>query len=223
MLAASETGEESPQAILRWAIEAYQGRIVLACSFSGPTGMVALDMAMEIDRSLPVYVLDTCLLFPQTYALVERTAERYGIEPIFVRATISLEEQERRYGAALWDRDPDACCRLRKVEPQREFLRGYSAWITGIRRDQTPERGRLRPVAWDETFDIVKIAPFAGWDEAQVWSYVREHDLPYNELHDAGYPSIGCIPCTRAVGATGNLRDGRWPGRCKTECGLHVR
>ena len=221
VLAVSGTGDRSPQAILQWAIDAYRGRIALACSFSGPTGMVALDMAMDIDRTIPVYVIDTGLLFPQTYALVERAAKRYRIEPVVVRAAISLEEQERRYGRALWESDPDTCCRLRKVDPQREFLRGYAAWIAGIRRDQTPHRENLHAVSWDETFGLVKIAPFADWGEAQLWEYIRERDVPYNALHDAGYPSIGCTHCTRAIAPGAGPRDGRWPGRPKTECGLH--
>ncbi len=211
-----------PQEVLAWALEHYAGRIALACSFGGPTGIVALDMALEIDRSVPVYYLDTSLLFPETYALVERIVERYGIAPVAVRPEISLAEQRAVHGDELWARDPEQCCSIRKIEPQRAFLNGYDAWISGIRRDQSPYRSAAQPVAWDEAFSLVKISPFAAWDERMIWTYLRAHDLPYNELHDRAYPSIGCTPCTRSIGNGEATRAGRWPLFAKTECGLHV-
>lgn len=211
-----------PRDVIGWALEVYRGRISLACSFGGPTGMVALDMAMAIDRALPVYFLDTGLLFSQTHDLVDRVRERYGIEPIAVKTRLSVGAQERLYGDKLWRRNPDLCCALRKIEPQRVFLREYEAWISGIRRDQTAERSTVPVVGWDATFRLVKVSPFAHWTEEMVWTYVREHDLPYNELHDEGFPSVGCVPCTRAIVPGEDLRAGRWPGSGKTECGLHV-
>lgn len=211
-----------PQEILAWALQRYKGRIALACSFGGPTGMVALDMAMEIDRSVPVYYLDTGLLFPETYALVDRIAERYDISPIAVRPRLSLERQRERLGDALWTRDPERCCGIRKVEPQAEFLRGYGAWISGIRHDQSPWRRDASAVQWDENFSLVKVSPFVRWDESMIWTYIRAHGLPYNALHDRDYPSIGCVPCTRPVSAGEDARAGRWPDLAKTECGLHV-
>jgi phosphoadenosine phosphosulfate reductase len=212
----------TPQEILAWALERYRGRITLACSFGGPTGIVALDMVMELDRSTPVFYLDTGLLFPQTYSLVERVAKRYGIEPIAVSPQLDLADQERLFGPQLWGRDPDACCALRKVAPQRAFLQEFDAWIAGIRRDQSRTRRHAAIVERDERFGVVKINPLARWTEREVWAYLRERDLPYNDLHDRGFPSVGCVPCTRAVSPGEDSRAGRWPGRPKIECGLHA-
>jgi phosphoadenosine phosphosulfate reductase len=210
-----------PDGVMRWALETYRGGIALACSFGGATGAAALDMVARIDPTVPVYYLDTGLLFEETYALVERVRLRYGIDPIPVPALLTLEEQQAKYGPELWKRDPDACCHLRKVVPQGDFLKGYRAWISGIRRDQSPTRASAQPVEWDDRFGLVKINPFAHWDERQVWAYVMEHEVPYNELLDRGYPSIGCVPCTRALAAGEDARAGRWSGFVKTECGLH--
>jgi phosphoadenosine phosphosulfate reductase len=211
----------TPKEIVGWALRTYAPRIVLACSFGGPTGIALVDLALKIDRTIPVYYLDTGLLFPETYALVDRVAARYGIVPIPVRPPLSVAAQNAAFGSALWERDPDACCALRKLEPQSDFLTGYDAWISGIRRDQTSTRRDVPVVQWDEQFDLVKINPFARWDETMIWAYVRFHDLPYNALHDSGFPSIGCTPCTRAVAPGEGARAGRWPGFGKTECGLH--
>jgi phosphoadenosine phosphosulfate reductase len=211
----------SAEEILKWSLDTYRGRVALACSFGGPTGIVAIDMVVRIDPTTPVYYLDTDLLFEATHRLVGQIRARYGIEPIPVEASLSLDEQRERYGDALWAVDPDLCCRLRKVEPQRAFLRNYDAWISGVRRDQTAARQAISVVDWDEQFALTKISPFARWNETMVWRYIREHDLPYNELHDQSYPSVGCIPCTRAIRAGESLRDGRWPGTAKLECGLH--
>jgi phosphoadenosine phosphosulfate reductase len=211
----------APKEIVRWALRTYAPRIVLACSFGGPTGIALLDVALKIDRTTPVYYLDTGLLFPETYALVDRIAEKYDIVPIPVRPALGIAEQRAAFGPALWERDPDACCALRKLEPQSDFLAGYDAWISGIRRDQTSTRRDVPVVQWDAQFGLVKINPFARWDEAMIWAYVRFHDLPYNALNDGGFPSVGCTPCTRAVAPGEDARAGRWPGFGKTECGLH--
>jgi phosphoadenosine phosphosulfate reductase len=212
----------SPQEILAWALDAYQPRIVLACSFGGPTGMALLDMALRLDPSVPVFYLDTGLLFPETYALVDEVARRYGITPRAVRPGLSLAAQAEAHGEALWARDPDRCCALRKVLPQREALSGCDAWITGLRRDQSATRRATPAVAWDSQFGLVKVCPLAGWGEREVWRYIAEHQVPYNALHGRGYPSIGCTPCTRPVAAGEEARAGRWSGFAKTECGLHI-
>ncbi len=209
--------------ILHSALRRHRGRIALACSFGGPTGMVLLDLVMRHDRDVPVYYLDTGLLFPETYALVARVGERYGIEPVAVRPELSVDEQAERLGEALWTRDPDACCALRKVEPQRAYLAAYDAWLTGLRRDQSPGREDVPFVARDPASErLEKIAPLADWSEADVWSYVLAHEVPYNALNDRGYPSVGCTHCTRAVARGEDVRAGRWPGLAKVECGLHV-
>lgn len=212
----------APQEVLAWALERFRERVVLSCSFGGPTTMVVLDMLMKLDSRVPVSFIDTGLLFGETYALVERVAAHYGIEPIAVRTPLSLHEQAERHGEALWERAPDACCAIRKVEPQREFLARYAAWITGLRRDQSEGRRAVAVAEWDEQFGLVKISPLAAWNERQVWEYIQRHDVPYNPLNDRGYPSLGCTHCTRAVVAGEEKRAGRWPRAPKTECGLHA-
>lgn len=212
----------SPEEILRWVTREYHGRVVLSSSFGGPTSLVVLDMLMSIDRAVPVSYVDTGLLFPQTYALVEAVERRYGIEIEAVRSELSLEEQAAAYGDALWTRDPDACCGVRKVVPQSKYLSHFDAWITGLRRDQSASRESVRPVEWDRSFGVVKVSPLAAWDAKRVWAYVHEHGVPYNALNDRGFPSVGCTYCTRAVAPGEDARSGRWSGFGKTECGLHV-
>ncbi len=126
------------------------------------------------------------------------------------------------YGAALWERNPDQCCNLRKIEPLRRKLRELRAWITSIRRDQTTARAGAGKVEWDEKFGLMKINPIADWSSKQVWQYIRQHNVPYNALHERSYPSIGCTHCTRAVRPGEDPRAGRWSGSSKTECGLHI-
>ncbi len=212
----------TPQEILAWALDIFRPRIALAYSFGGPTGMALLDMALRLDPSVPVFYLDTGLLFPETYALVEEVARRSGIIPRAVRPALSLAAQAQEYGEALWARDPDRCCALRKVLPQREALSGCDAWITGLRRDQSATRRATPAVAWDAKFGLVKVCPLARWSERDVWHYIADHQVPYNALQGRGYPSIGCTPCTRAVAAGEEPRAGQWSGFEKAECGLHT-
>lgn len=219
--AAAELEGRPAQDILRWAYGRFGRRMALACSFGGPSGMVLLDMLMALDPLVPVFYLDTGMLFPETYRLLDVAARRYGIQPTAVRPALSVARQAHTHGEALWSRDPDRCCDLRKVQPQRAFLRAYDAWITGIRRDQAATRWATPVVAWDGQFGLGKIAPLAGWSERDVWRYIHEHDVPYNPLHDRGYPSIGCTHCTRAVRQGEDPRAGRWSGSGKIECGLH--
>jgi phosphoadenosine phosphosulfate reductase len=183
--------------------------------------MALLDLALRLEPALPVYYLDTGLLFPETYELVQRVSRRYGIAPIPVRTTLSLGAQAEQYGANLWERDPDRCCALRKVEPQRAFLRGYDAWLSGVRREQSVTRRTLEPFQADGE-NLMKVSPLYDWTEEDVWTYVNARNVPVNALHADGYPSIGCVPCTRAVAPGEDQRAGRWSGFMKTECGLHV-
>ena len=184
--------------------------------------MVLLDLAHRIEPALNVFVADTELLFPETYALIERVERRYGIAVERVRPGLTVPEQAARYGEALWARDPDACCDVRKVQPLRAHLRGYDAWMTAIRQDQSVTRTSIPARGWDASAQIVKIAPLAEWTEAHVWEYVAEHDVPVNTLHYDGYPSIGCTHCTRRVAPEEHARAGRWAGFEKVECGIHV-
>ena len=210
----------SPQEILRWGIEQFGGGITLACSF-GAEDVALVDMIARIDPSVPVFYLDTDYLFPETLEVRDRIAERYGISPVAVGTRVSLEEQAAAHGPDLYARRPDICCQIRKVEPLKQHLLGFGAWITGIRRDQSPARSGAGRIEWDRIFNLVKLNPLAPWTSEEVWAYIRAHDVPYNALHDRNYPSIGCWPCTRPVRPGEDPRAGRWAQFTRKECGLH--
>jgi phosphoadenosine phosphosulfate reductase len=212
----------SPQEVLSWAFVRYSPYIVLACSFGGVSGMALLDMSVKINPKLKVFYLDTGFLFPETYALVDEVTRRYGVQPVAFKPYITVAEQAEQFGQDLWKRNPDLCCQLRKVEPNRRALAGQRAWISGIRRDQTGMRRSAQVVEWDTQFGLAKVNPLVSWTEAQVWEYIHQHHVPYNVLHDRGYPSLGCTHCTRAVKPGEEPRAGRWAGFNKAECGLHL-
>jgi phosphoadenosine phosphosulfate reductase len=170
-----------------------------------------------------VFTLDTGLLFPETYALWRRLEERYAMRIRAVRPALDLGAQAARHGEALWERQPGRCCHIRKVLPLAAALRGHEAWISAIRADQTPDRASARVVESDPRFGLVKVNPLLAWSSEDVWGYLRGHDVPTNPLHERGYPSIGCGPCTSPVRAGEDPRAGRWRGRSQTECGLHAR
>ena len=220
--AAAELERATPQEILQWAFQRYHPDITLACSFGGVSGMVLLDMSAKIQPDVNVFYLDTDFLFPETYALKEETEKQYGIKAIAYKSRWTPEEQAKEFGEALWTSDPDLCCQIRKVEPNWNALEGKTAWISGLRRDQSATRKDTPVVEWDYKFGLVKLNPLANWTEAQVWGYILKNRVPYNALHDQGYPSIGCMFCTRAVKPGEDPRAGRWSGFGKDECGLHV-
>jgi phosphoadenosine phosphosulfate reductase len=210
-----------PERVLEWAFERFGDTVAISSAF-GAEGMALIDIASRVRKQFRLFTLDTEFLFPETHNLMDRVEERYGITIEKVYPLNSPEEQERIYGAALWERQADQCCNLRKVEPLRRKLSELSAWITSIRRDQTSSRAGAGKVQWDEKFGLVKINPIADWSSKQVWQYIRQHDVPYNVLHERSYPSIGCTHCTRAVLPGEDPRAGRWSGSSKTECGLHI-
>ena len=214
---------KAPQELLAYALGQYFPRIILACSF-GAEDVTLLDMVYRINRRTSVFYLDTEFLFPETYEVRDRIINRYGLATehlIQVKSALTPNQQSAEHGEALWSRNPDLCCQLRKVEPLGRVLSGYAAWITGIRRDQTPSRAQAGLVEWDSRFDLVKFNPLAAWSADDVWLYIRQHDVPYNVLHDRSYPSIGCTHCTAPVLSGQDPRSGRWRGFEKTECGLH--
>lgn len=210
----------SPEAVLYWAAGEFGDEVALATGF-GVEGCVLIDMLARVAPRMRVFYLDTDLLFPETYQLAARLRARYGVR--FERRTpsLSLAAQAKGYGERLWERDPEECCRLRKVEPLRETLSGLRAWVTAIRREQTPARAGSGVVERDAKFGLVKLNPLAGWSARDVWRYVFERDVPYNPLHDLRYASVGCVPCTTPVRLGEDPRAGRWRGSPKTECGLH--
>lgn len=209
-----------PQDILRWAAETYGEKLAVVTSFQ-ITGIVTLHMLSQIAPETPVLTLDTGLLFPETYALIDTLEAKLGISITRIAPELSVVEQNENYGVGLWEHEPALCCYLRKVLPLQKAMQSYDAWITGLRRDQSQKRARVPIVSWDEQHHAVKITPFATWTEEMLWTYIHAYELPYNPLHDRGYPSIGCLPCTRAVQAGEDKRAGRWSGHSKTECGIH--
>ena len=212
-----------PQDVVAYALERYSPRIILACSF-GAEDVALMDMIHRLNPKIPLFYLDTDFLFTETYALRDRLVEKYGLLPeqvVQVKSLLTPEAQAAEYGEALWSRDPDQCCQLRKVEPLTRVLAGYDAWITGIRRDQAPTRAEAGLVEWDRKFNLVKFNPLARWTSTDVWTYLRLYEVPYNPLHDRNYPSIGCTYCTSPVLPGEDPRSGRWKDRSKIECGLH--
>lgn len=206
--------------LIRWGIDTFERDIAIASSF-GAEDVVLIDLAAKSGRAFRVFTLDTDFLFDETYALIDRLESTYGFKVERCRAALTPAEQAETHGDALWSREPDRCCAIRKVEPLTAKLRELRAWITGIRRDQAPTRANAKKFEWDEKFGLWKLNPIADWTADRVWSYIRTENVPYNPLHDRGYPSIGCTYCTRAVAPGEDPRAGRWAGFAKTECGLH--
>lgn len=217
---AGEFEPRTPQELLEWAVDRFEGRILLTCSWQHQSS-VLIDMLHRLGARIRIVELDTGLLFPETYETRDRLIERYdlNVERIDPRQTVA--EQERTEGPELWRRDPDRCCALRKVEPLERALVGMDAWITGIRRAQSATRANARKLELDPR-GVVKVQPLVAWSDEDVKGYLFAHDVPYNPLHDRGYPSIGCMPCTRAIRPGEDARAGRWAGAEKTECGLHL-
>ncbi len=202
--------------VLDAALERFHPGIALACSFQKEES-VLLDMLLEREPRARVFTLDTHLLFPESYALWRDLEQRYGIR-IEVFEGPSLGRQAATHGEALWERNPDLCCSIRKVAPLTEALSGLDGWVTGVRRDQSPTRAATPKLGWDERHELWKASPLADWSDEDVWAYIRERDVPVNPLHERGYASIGCTHCT----SPGTGREGRWSGAAKTECGLHA-
>jgi len=206
----------SAEAVVEVVLERLHPNVALACSFQKEE-TVLLDMLLTREPRARVFALDTHVLFPETYALWREVERRYGIE-VEVFEGPSLGRQAATHGDALWASKPDLCCAIRKVAPLSRALAGLDGWITGMRRDQSPTRATAPKLGWDERHELWKANPLADWTDDDVWSYVRERDLPVNELHARGYASIGCTHCTQP----GDGRAGRWTGTDKLECGLHA-
>ena len=214
---------KSPQELLAYALGQYFPNIILACSF-GAEDVVLVDMIQKINPRTKLFYLDTDFLFAETHEVKDRLIAKYGLRPeqvVQMKSLLTPEQQAAQHGDALWSRNPDQCCQLRKIEPLTRVLGGYAAWITGIRRDQATTRANAGLVEWDQKFQLVKFNPLARWKSEDVWAYIKMHEVPYNELHDRHYPSIGCTHCTAPVMPGEDPRSGRWKNFAKTECGLH--
>jgi phosphoadenosine phosphosulfate reductase len=198
---------DEAESTLRTAVERHHPRLVMACSFQKEES-VLIDMVMGIEPDARVFTIDTGVLFPETYETWRRIEDRYGLK---IEVVDALPPNGTPWNAS-------SCCGSRKVEALDRALDRTAAWITGIRREQSPTRADAEHVEWDDSRGVWKFNPLVEWSDKDVWTYVHEHDLPYHPLHDRGYASIGCAPCTMP----GDGREGRWAGQAKTECGLHV-
>jgi phosphoadenosine phosphosulfate reductase len=179
-------------------------------------------MLAKIEPRVYVFNLDTGYQFQETLELRDRIAQQYGIEVELQKPECTVEGFEAAHDGPLYEHDPDRCCYHRKVMVLRRVLKDFDAWTSGIRRDQSPYRANTPIVGWDKKFGLVKISPLANWTRQDVWKRIKQEGIPYNSLHDQGYPSVGCWPCTRAVILGEDERAGRWSGTAKTECGLHT-
>jgi phosphoadenosine phosphosulfate reductase len=211
----------TPQAILKYAVDRFAPRFTMATAF-GPEGMTLIHMLAEFAPRTPIFNLDTGYQFPETLELRERVKRRYGIEIEMKQPDTTVAEYEALHGGPVYKTDPNRCCFDRKLRVLRTAARGMYAWASAIRRDQSDDRKRAAIVGWDHKFQLVKISPLANWTKKEVWNLITQHDIPYNPLHDRGYPSVGCWPCTRSVQIGEDERAGRWSGFAKTECGLHT-
>jgi len=209
--------------VLGWALKTYANGLTLSLSFGGTEGMVLLDMLWRRGARVRVFTLDTGFLFDETVKFREKVMKRYEMPLEVVHPELTVAAQAQQFGDQLYRRNPDLCCYMRKVEPQRRALAGYDAWITGIRRTQTEQRASTPVVGWEEHLAVAKIAPLASWSAEQVSDYVEKYQVPLNPLLEKGYQSIGCQPCTRRVQDGEQSRAGRWADTEKTECGLHMR
>jgi phosphoadenosine phosphosulfate reductase len=209
-----------PEDILRWATARFAPKFTMATAF-GPEGMVLIHMLAEIAPQTPIFNLDTGYQFKETLELREEVKRRYGIEVELKRAETTVEQYEQIHGGPLYRTNPDQCCFDRKVKVLQQAAIGMHAWASAIRRDQSPDRAKAPIVGWDKKFGLVKVSPLANWTKQKVWALITQHNIPYNPLHDQGFTSIGCQPCTRAVLIGEDERAGRWSGFAKTECGLH--
>jgi phosphoadenosine phosphosulfate reductase len=211
----------SPEEILTWTVERYFPRFSMATGL-GPEGCLLISMLAKIEPRVYIFNLDTGYQFAETLELRERIAEKYGIIVDLQRPELSVEQYEAIHGGPLYRTNPDQCCHDRKVAVLQRVSKDFDAWASGVRRDQSPFRANTPIIRWDKKFGLVKVSPLAAWTKKDVWARIVKDGVPYNPLHDRGYPSIGCEPCTRRVLFGEDERAGRWSGSAKTECGLHT-
>jgi phosphoadenosine phosphosulfate reductase len=223
-----QLAQASASELISFFLGQYKGRIALSSSL-GLEDQVLTDMVCNIDRQTKIFTLDTGRLFPETYDLIHRTNQKYGIRmQVYFPSAEKVEEMVNTNGINLFYNSIDdrkTCCRIRKIEPLKRAFAGLEVWICGLRRDQSITRSEMQPIEWDENNGLIKLNPLIDWTEEQVRTYITEHKIPYNPLHDRDFPSIGCQPCTRAVLPGEDLRAGRWwwENPDTKECGLHKR
>ncbi|KAF0198554.1 MAG: phosphoadenosine phosphosulfate reductase [Bacteroidetes bacterium] len=214
--------------VLNWFLNEFEGKVAFSTSL-GAEDQVITRMISDIDRSAHIFTLDTGRLFPETYDLIDLTAKKYGLKiKIMFPDAARVESMVNTKGINLFYdsiENRKLCCHIRKIEPLKRAFEGLDAWICGLRRDQSVTRKEVQLVEWDDTNGLIKVNPLIDWTEAQVWDYIRGNHIPYNQLHDKDYPSIGCQPCTRSILPGEDIRAGRWwwENPESRECGLHKK
>lgn len=205
--------------IVAWAVETFGTRFCVTSSFADA---VLVHLVSRVAPGVDVVFLDTGLHFTETLDVRDRVARDMAVTVRSIRPALTVGRQDAEYGPRLFERDPDSCCALRKVEPLAEALEPYAAWATGLRRDESPSRANTRVVDFDANRGMVKVSPIAAWTQSDVDAYIARHNVPVNELIRQGYASVGCWPCTRRTSPGEDSRAGRWPLFDKVECGIHV-
>jgi phosphoadenosine phosphosulfate reductase len=216
---AAELDGASALDLLRWTDENFGGNYIVA---SNMQDAVLVDLAAKVRPGVDVLFLDTGYHFVETIGTRDAVEAVYDINVVNVTPENTVEKQDELFGKDLFAREPNECCRMRKVEPLSKALRGYSAWVTGIRRVEAPTRANAPLISWDKAFGLVKINPLAAWTDEEMQAYIDDNDVLVNPLVFEGYPSIGCAPCTAKPVEGADPRSGRWAGLSKTECGLHA-
>lgn len=218
-----DTETKGAAEVLKWSYDLYDEDIIYACSF-GIEGIVLIDLIAKVQSDAKIVFLDTDVHFSETYDLIEKVKQRYpSLQIEMKKPSLTLAEQAEQHGKDLWKTNPNKCCEIRKVTPLNEVLSGQIAWISGLRREQSETRKNTEYLNKDNKFKAIKVCPLIHWTWKDVWRYVHKQGLDYNVLHDNGYPSIGCKPCTQQAFNVDDLRSGRWSGKGKTECGLHLQ
>lgn len=215
---AAELADAPAAEVLRWTAETFGERFVVA---SNMQDAVLVHLAAQARPGVDVLFLETGYHFAETLGTRDAVAQVYGVTVVEAKAELSVAEQDEVHGKDLFAREPDRCCAMRKVAPLTTALAGYDAWVTGVRRVEAPTRAGTPTVTWDDKFGLVKVNPIAAWTDEEMDAYIAEHAILVNPLVDAGYPSIGCAPCTVKPLPGADPRSGRWAGRNKIECGLH--
>jgi phosphoadenosine phosphosulfate reductase len=219
---------KSAEEILEFFIKEYDGKVGLATSL-GVEDQVITDMIAKIDKDTKIFTLDTGRVFPETYKVLDDTQKKYGIKvEVYFPNSEKVEDMVNSKGINLFYESIEnrkLCCGVRKIEPLKRALNKIDVWVTGLRKDQSVTRFFTPLVEWDEGNKVIKVNPLLNWSEKNAWNYIKENDVPYNELHDKGFPSIGCQPCTRAIEKGEDVRAGRWWWEQpeQKECGLHVK
>ncbi len=221
-----DVNENSPtDVVIAWTFERFAHQKMIMTTSFGMEGCALIDMYARHNKPLTVVYLDTMFFFRETYELRDRMVARYPHLHFVNRGTtLTPEEQERQFGPELWKHNPTLCCKIRKVDPMYPVMAGADVWITGLRKSQSSTRAGIRVIDWDWKYQVLKISPIANWERSEIWEYIKKHNVPYNVLHERGYPTVGCTHCTTPVEGSkvGEYsRAGRWSSSEKTECGLH--